>query len=127
MTARDTTLDDIAESIADLSTMMAHELGSVRQEMTDGFAAVRQEMGANYREHRAAQDETNRRLEHLEALSETNANDVKELYSMIAELQRDIRRLNKDERQRLADLEAFALQVAEQTGIPFIRKSKRPS
>ncbi len=44
--AKQTTIDDIAESISDLTTMIAAEFTAVRQEMAIGLSSVRQEMAA---------------------------------------------------------------------------------
>jgi uncharacterized coiled-coil DUF342 family protein len=126
-----TTLDDIAESIADLSTMVAGEFVSVRREMAAEFTVVRQEMTAETKsirqdiaELRSGQRETNERLARLEDNGLEYANDIKALYEMIADLQKEIRHFTKDEKRRLADLEAFAMQVAEKTGIPYTPKPK---
>src|SRR6476646_2364337 len=136
MAKHETSLDDIAESIADLSSMMANEIGgmksdigslrtemgglkgemgSLRSEMASEFAAVRSEMAGGFAK-------VNSRLDRLEGSQETQEADIKALYEMVADLQKDVKNLSKDERRRLADLETFAMQVAEQTGVPFIRK-----
>ena len=112
---------DIATSLADLTTMMANEFTTVRQEMATkhematGFAAVHSDILTLQRQQR----ETNERLARLEDNDETHGNDIRALYEMISELQENVKSLTKNERLRLADLEAFALQVAEKTGIPF--------
>jgi len=119
MAASPTTLDDIAESIADLTTMVSSEFSSVRREMASEFANVRQEMKSEFDEVHAEIREANGRLTCIEGVGEAHEADIKELYEMVTELRKDIKKLTREERHRLADLEAFALRVAEQTGIPF--------
>ncbi len=93
---KQTTLDDIAESINDLTTIMAAEFGKVydefgrvRQEMDRGFASVtmefadvRREMRDGFTEVHVNQRETNRRLEALEGDSPAHEADIKELYKL---------------------------------------------
>lgn len=150
--AQQITLDDIAESIADLTNMMAGEFAVVRQEMTSGFEAVhqematksemgigftalRQEMDAEFKAVRAEIGEAKteirhvgKRLDAVEGTALASSRDIKEPYFLIDDLRKDIRVLTKDERQRLAELEVFAMQVAEKTGIPYIpaKRKRRP-
>ncbi len=111
--AKQTTIDDIAESISDLTTMIAAEFTAVRQEMAIGLSSVRQEMAAGlsgvrqemadssselrkemsigFAEVHKNQRETNQRLARLEDNDETNSADIKALYEMVADIQEDIK------------------------------------
>jgi hypothetical protein len=89
MASKDTSMDDLAESIASLSTMVANEFTKVRQE----FASVRQEFVMVHQEFHgvktrltsleAGQRETNARLGYLENEALALRNDVKELYALV--------------------------------------------
>ena len=98
---KSTTLDDIAESISDLTTMVADEFMKFRQAMAAGDEALRQEI-ALVRGEMVAGDNTLRQ----------------EMQQGFAVVNQRISKL---------ELEAFAMQVAEKTGIPFYSKSKRRS
>ena len=83
--AKPTTLDDIAESIADLTTMVASELGHVRQDMATEFGKVRQEMADGFSRVDKSQRETNERLARLEGNQQAHEADIKELYGLVRE------------------------------------------
>ncbi len=126
MQKSDTTMNDIAESIADLANMMAADSQGIRQEMADGFTSVRQEMADGFSEVNerlvkleAGQRETNERLVRIEGDGKAHEADIKELYTMIDQIRGSLKTFTKQERYRFAELEAFAMQVAEKTGIPF--------
>lgn len=97
-----TTLDDIAESIADLTSMFATEVTTLRQEMYEGFSAVRKEMSnefASVRQEMATKQDLLRvenelrhelrqidqRLEKIEGKTVAHERDIRELYFMIKE------------------------------------------
>lgn len=74
-----------------------------------------------------SQADLGKRFETQENLLLAMHSDIKELYDRIDQLRVDAKHMSANERQRLAELEAFAMQVAEKTGIPFNLKSKRRS
>lgn len=151
------TLDDVAESISDLSTMMSTEFAAVRSEMIDLYSATREDTRQAIAESESrimrkvddkvdtssgvlfkqmeygiaqltkGQTELSRRFETQENLLLAVHADIKELYERIDQLRSNTKHMSAEERRRLAELEAFAMQVAEKTGIPFNLKSKRRS
>lgn len=141
------TLDDVAESISDLSTMMATEFAAVRSEMIDLYAATREDTqqaiaesetrikqeietkidtssAVIFKQMSYGFDQLAKRFETQEDLLLAVHADIKELYDRIDQLRDNTKHMSASERQRLAELEAFAMQVAEKTGIPFNLKSK---
>lgn len=129
---------DLATSIADLAKMTADMIGATEERLTGELNSfkgelstfrgelntLRQETDAGFSKMYHYQREANERLEKLEASNETIVNDIHAMYEMLGDLQSKGSSLSKDDRRRLADLEAFAMQVAEKTGVPFTPKPK---
>lgn len=118
-TVQDTSLDDIAQAIADLSTMTATAIADLGTELRSEMNSLKTELRSEMTNLTAEQHETNQRLSRLEGKSDALEDDIKELYRMIEELRKDFEDFTIEERARFANLENFARQVSLKTGIPF--------
>jgi chromosome segregation ATPase len=129
---KDTSIDDLAESIWMLATAMDKGFTKIdeRFDKVDGqFAGVNKRLDgltermdaaeALMRQLEANQRETNERLERPEGNQQATEDDVKELYRMIGGLRQDFDKLNEKEQERFANLEHFARRVSRKTKIPF--------
>src|SRR5262249_3652233 len=118
----------VAGQIDGLRAEMKSEFSAVRQEMKSEFIAVRQEMAtkaeleaglASIRREMATKVDMQAGFDKLSRQLDGHEEDIKHLYLMIDELRKDFRAFTRAERSRFEELEAFALRVAEQSGIPY--------
>lgn len=144
---KNTSLDDIAESIADLSTMTADLLAQSEQRLTDMVVSSEQRLtgmitdseqrlvgmitDSEQRLTTMITDSEQRLIvrmdtgfDKLSRQLEGHEEDIKTLYLMLDDLRKDSKTFTRHERRRFDDLETFALQVAEKTGIPYQPGSK---
>lgn len=115
---QDTSIDDLAESISVLAMAVDKGFKQVNVRL-DALEKGQQEINLRLTRLETAQRETNQRLDRLEGNQEALEADVKELYTMLAELRRDFQAFTKQQHARYKNLEDFALKVSVKTGIPY--------
>ncbi|HEX8226940.1 MAG TPA: hypothetical protein VF572_03670 [Candidatus Saccharimonadales bacterium] len=133
MTDTPVTLNSLNTKIDHLTDLMIAGFDNMNgrfdrlEERMDRMEARMDHMEARMDALEVAQRETNTRLsgiegrlDHLESLAKTAANDIKELYGMISEFKRDFpEKLRHDTavQQRVKNLEDFTTVAAQKLGI----------
>lgn len=109
---QDTTLEDIGQSIVDLGSMISHQIDSK-------IDSTKTEIIGELFSFKTA---VNTKLGKIEGTLLAIENDVKAIYRMLADVQKDVKSLRKGDKEldrRLANLEEFAKNLSRQTGVPF--------
>ncbi len=108
MTKNDTTLEDIGRSIVDLGSMISHQIESTKTEILGELFSFKAE--------------TNTKLDKIEGTLTAIQNDVKDMYEMLADVQKAVGKPRKNDKEldrRLTNLEEFAQSLSRKTGVPF--------
>lgn len=120
---RITDLDDIAEQITDLGTMIAEQFQGLEDRLTKRMDKLESRMDSlenRMTAQEVAQRETNVRLTRIEGTLEAGESDIKELYEMVSKLRRDFDRMavkDKALEARIERLETFTQTVAKKYGV----------
>lgn len=112
MIKKDTTLEDIGQSIVDLGNMISQQIDSKID-----FAKT-EILGALF----SFKSETSTKLIKIDGTLTAIENDVKDIYTMLADVQKDVKKLRRTDKEldrRLTNLEEFAKNLSRQTGVPF--------
>lgn len=112
MSKQDTTLEDIGQSIVDLGSMISRQIDSKVD------SAKTEILGELF----IFKTQTNTQLGGIEGTLTAIQNDVKDMYEMLADVQKAAGKLRKSDKQldqRLTNLEEFAKNLSRQTGVPF--------
>jgi chromosome segregation ATPase len=129
---QDTSIDDLAESISVLATAVDKGFKQVNVQFQgvntrldrleigqQSLREAQRETNQRLAKLEAAQRETNERLDRLEGNQQALEADVKELYTMLASLERAFHTFTKEQHARYKNLEDFALKISAKTGIPY--------
>ena len=119
MSKKDTSLDDIGQAVTDLGSMISQQIESTKTGLEQQIESTKTEiLGELF----SFKTETNTRFDKIEGTLTAIENDVKDMYKMLADVQKAVGKLRKNDKEldrRLTNLEEFAKNLSRQTGVPF--------
>ncbi|MBI2592089.1 hypothetical protein HYW36_01290 [Candidatus Saccharibacteria bacterium] len=122
MIIKDTSIEDLAESIKNPGTLVIGEIQASEQRLNGRMDKLDGRIGQLDGRLLTFQTETNLRFDRVEDKLTAIEQDIKELYGMLTKIQKDVSELRKSDRQldlRLRNLEDFAAAISQKTGVPF--------
>lgn len=112
------------EDINDLRMDITGDINSLRSDINADITSLRSEIA----ELRREQAKTNAHLDSLESEGKALRNDIKEIYSSIAKLEKKLALVSPEDytdiRHDLAEIKAWAREVSAKTGISLPRSFK---
>ncbi len=139
MTTTDTSIEDLADAIASLGTMMSGQFSSFEQKFEQKLDATEQRLSQQIselqteltifkRETNEFRRETNERLDNLSNEAAAVRNDIKEIYDRLVSIEKRLQHASPEQysqlRRELDELKVWACQVSAYTGIalPKLRR-----
>lgn len=137
MTKKDTSIDDLAEVIGQLASAIYEQGAQMNRQfkiMNDHFAVIDgrldkieftlTDMNSRMLAVERQIAELSQKIDAVDSRLIATEADVKELYYMVADLQKyqksTDKKLSKSYENRLAKIEDFVVKASKQTGIPFV-------